>query len=155
MKKFLLPLLMLFAIAMTSCKSVQFGLAYDVSISGDGDGQFEVSFPQGSYAMDGTATLALIVGDTLKFGAQEVSYKADILKSGDAKKIAAMKAVNDSIAYQFNATAGSGTYDIWIRGMVKELATGLSFSVNRHLTNRDNRLYKAPAVDGDAYPFIE
>lgn len=144
-------------IGMTSCKSVQFGLAYSVDISGDGDGELEVTFPQGSYAMDGTAKLHLNLGDTLKFNSVEPVTKADVLESGNTKKLAAMKAVNDSIANQFNACAGSGTYDITIQGKVTEIGTGLTFEVNRRLTNRE-QLRKAPAVNGDVadpYPFIK
>ena len=158
MKKSILNLILaLFAmVAMTSCKSVQFGLAYNVNLTGDGDGQFEVTFPQGSYAMDGTAALALHLGDTLKFNSVEPVTKAEVLESGNAKKLAAMKAVNDSIANQFNACAGSGTYDITIHGKVTEIGTGLTFEVNRRLTNRD-QLRKAPANGdvADPYPFIK
>lgn len=146
-------------IGMTSCKSVQFGLAYNVNLSGDGDGQFEVTFPQGFYAMDGTAKLHLNLGDTLKFNSVEPVTKAEVLESGNAKKLAAMKAVNDSIANQFNAFAGEGTYDVLIQGKVTEIGTGLTFEVNRRLTNRE-QLRKAPALKGDTtqldlYPYIK
>ena len=142
---------------MSSC-GTQFGLAYNVGITGDGDGQFEVTFPQGTYAMDGTAKLALNLGDTVLFNEKTPTTKAEVLAKNNKKQIAAMKAVNDSIANQFDATSASGTYDVTIQGKVTEIGTGLTFEVNRHLTNRDVK--RAPALKGDTtpldlYPYIK
>lgn len=136
--------------ALVSCNT-QFGLAYQVKLTGDGDGQFEVTFPQGSYAMDGTATLALNIGDTLPFNTP--TTKAEVIANGNPRQLKALKAANDSIAQQFNATAGSGTYDIWLKGFIKEIGTGLVFEVDRHFTNRENNApLRAPA--NDPYPYI-
>ena len=139
--------------ALCSC-GTQFGLAYGVKLTGDGDGQFEVTFPQGSYAMDGTATIDLNVGDTIPFG--KVTTKAEVIERGDAKQLAALKAVNDSVAQQFNATEGSGTYDLWLHGFVKETGTGLIFEIDRHFTNRPPNAarLKAPADLSDPFPFV-
>ena len=154
MKKFLFMLLCA-ALTLTSCKSTQFGLEYNVAITGDGDGEFEVVFPEGSYSMDGTATLALKLGDTIPFNSQQVSWQQEVLERGNAKEIAAMKAVNDSLASRFSANAASGTYDILVQGYVKEIGTGLTFSVNRRFTNREqpNKVKEATVVD--EFPFIE
>ena len=154
MKKFMFILAAILGLTLTSC-GTQFGLAYSVAITGDGDGKFDVTFPQGSYAMDGTAALDLQLGDTVMFN-DSVAYvtKAEVLEKGKAKELKAMKAVNDSIAEKFNAVAAEGTYDIWIKGYVKELGTGLTFSVDRRLTNREVKaLMKAPT--NDPYPFIK
>lgn len=149
MKKILFILMA--CMALVSCNT-QFGLAYQVQLTGDGDGQFEVTFPQGSYAMDGTATLALNIGDTLPFNTP--TTKAEVIANGNPCQLKALKAANDSIAQQFNATAGSGTYDIWLKGFIKEIGTGLVFEVDRHFTNRPApALRKAP--DADPYPFIK
>lgn len=154
MKKVILILTaILNSLAFTSC-GTQFGLAYSVAITGDGDGKFDVTFPQGSYAMDGTASLDLQLGDTVLFN--NAVTKAEVLEKGRAKELKAMKAVNDSIAEKFEAVAAEGTYDIWIKGYVKELGTGLVFSVDRRLTNRENAtLRKAKEVTNDPYPFIK
>ena len=146
----------LISLALTSC-GTQFGLAYSVAITGDGDGKFDVTFPQGSYAMDGTASLDLQLGDTVMFN-NDTTTKAEVLRKGKAKELKAMKAVNDSIAEKFDAYAAEGTYDIWIKGFVKELGTGLVFSVDRRLTNRENEtaLKKVKGVvENDPYPFIK
>ena len=148
MKKILFILMA--CMALVSCNT-QFGLAYQVKLTGDGDGQFEVTFPQGSYAMDGTATLALNIGDTLPFNTP--TTKAEVIANGNPRQLKALKAANDSIAQQFNATAGSGTYDIWLKGFIKEIGTGLVFEVDRHFTNRENNApLRAPA--NDPYPYI-
>ena len=139
-------------VALTACNT-QFGLAYNVSLTGDGDGQFEVTFPQGSYSMDGTASLALKVGDTIPFN--KVTTKAEVIMKGNERELKALQQVNDAIAEQFNATEGSGTYDIWLKGFIKEIGTGLIFEVDRHFTNRPPNLRKAPANAADKYPYIK
>ena len=156
MKKLMFILVSILTLTLTSC-GTQFGLAYSVAITGDGDGKFEVTFPQGSYAMDGTAALDLQLGDTIMFN-DSAAYvtKAEVLERGKAKELKAMKEVNDSIAEKFNAIAAEGTYDIWIKGFVKELGTGLTFSVDRRLTNRDVKALKKASVNlNDPYPFIK
>lgn len=86
MKKFMFILAAILGLTLTSCKTTQFGLAYSVAITGDGDGKFNVTFPQGSYAMDGTAALDLQLGDTVMFN-DSVAYvtKAEVLEKGKAK----------------------------------------------------------------------
>lgn len=153
MKKFLfIAFAIINSMIFTSC-GTQFGLVYGVQLTGDGDGQFEVTFPQGSYEMNGKAALALNVGDSVLFNdtTAKVAYKKDVLLRGNQKEIEAMCRVNDSIANQFNAFDGEGTYDIWLKGFVKEIGTGLVFSVDRHFTNRMKAVRKN---DNDLYPFI-
>lgn len=155
MKKFLIfAFALVSSFILTSCNT-QFGLVYGVQLTGDGDGQFEVTFPQGSYAMDGKATLALNVGDSVLFNdtTHTVAYKNDVLARGNKKELAAMKRVNDSIATNFEAFVGDGTYDLWLKGYVKEIGTGLIFEIDRRFTNRD-ALRKSPALENDPYPFI-
>lgn len=156
MKKFLFAIIA--CLALCSCNT-QFGLAYGVKVTGDGDGQVEVTFPQGQYAMDGTATIYLNVGDTMPFFGKKVTTKAEVIEHGSAKQLAALKAANDSIAEQFKATSGSGTYDLWLNGFVKEIGTGLIFEVDRHFTNRPPNAQKVRRSPGDViadpYPFIK
>lgn len=157
MKKFLIfALAMISSLVMTSC-GTQFGLVYGVQLSGDGDGQFEVTFPQGSYEMDGKAALALNVGDSVLFNdtAKKVTYKSEVIERGKKKELAAMKRVNDSIATNFDAFVGDGTYNLWLKGYVKEIGTGLVFEIDRHFTNRDAALKKSPAAEQDLYQFIK
>jgi hypothetical protein len=154
MKKILFLLAMTLAIAMTSCTKTQFGLEYNVAVTGDGDGDFEVTFPQGSYAMNGTAAVQLTVGDTMLWQTQEYVLQNRVLQSQDADAITALRLVNDAMTTQFNATATSGTYDLLIDGYVTEIATGLTFSVHKRLTNRDSvPIDKLQAIT-DEYRFV-
>ncbi len=153
MRKFLFIVLAIIgSMVFTSC-GTQFGLVYGVQLTGDGDGQFEVTFPQGSYEMNGKAALVLNVGDSVLFNdtTTKVAYKKDVLLHANKKELEAMRRVNDSIATQFNTFDGDGTYDIWLNGFVKEIGTGLVFSVDRHFTNRMKVVRKN---DNDLYPFI-
>jgi len=151
MKKILFALMA--ALLMCSCGQ-QFGLAYGVGITGDGDGNFAVTFPQGAFAMDGTATIDFFVGDSIPFGTQ-LTTKAEVIEKGDPKQLAALQKANECVAKQFGATAtqGDGTYDLWIHGFIKELGTGLVFEIDRHLTNRTNNI--ARALSDDPYPFVK
>jgi len=154
MKKFLFALIaVMFSIMTTSC-GTQFGLVYGVQLTGDGDGQFEVTFPQGSYAMDGKATLALNVGDTVLFNGEKVTTKNEVIEHANKKQLQAMKQVNDSVAAYFNAVSGDGTYDLWLKGYVKEIGTGLVFSVDKHITNREVLLKRTVKTD-EFCPYIK
>lgn len=149
MRKILFTLCMCFALC--SCHS-QFGIAYGVKLQGDDDDQVQVTFPEGSYAMDGNATIALHVGDSIPFG--KVTTKAYVLEHGSARDLAALQAVSDSVTYQFDATAASGTYDLYLYGYVKETLTGLIFEIDRHWTNRD-KAKRLKAHSSDPYPYIK
>ena len=151
MKKILIFAIAIVSLMLTSC-GTQFGLVYGVHLTGDGDGNFTVTFPQGSYAMDGKATLALNVGDTVLFNdtTMKVSSKREVLRNGKTRELKAMKKVNDAMEENFNAFVGDGTYDLWIRGFVKEMGTGLIFEIDKHLTNREN--LRAPKREDDCNP---
>ena len=149
MKKILFACLA--AMLMCSCGQ-QFGLAYGVSLSGVGDGKFDVAWPQGSFAMDGTAAIDFVIGDTIPFGT--VTTKADVLAKGDKKELAALRMVNDSIARQFGVTDGEGTYDFWLHGFVKETGTGLVFEIDRHFTNVPSKALRLAAKD-DPFPYVK
>ena len=153
MKKFVFLIMACVAMLMASCDT-QFGIAYGVSLTGDGDGKFEVAFPQGTYAMDGTAVIALNIGDTIPFGGQTVTTKAEVIAKGDSKELEALQKVNKFVASDFSTTEGGGTYDLWLKGFIKETGTGLIFEVDRHFTNRlqGQRLAANP---NDPYPFIK
>lgn len=152
MKNLILSAVIFAVFALTACQT-QFGLVYDVNITGDGDGQFEVIFPQGSYSMDGKADLALILGDSIAFN-ETATLKQEVLDRNKKKELKALNAVNEAMAEQFDAHSESGTYDILIQGTVKELGTGLSFSVYKRLTNRDTANV-TEVLATDEYPFVK
>lgn len=137
---------------LSSC-GTQFKIVYGVNIAGEGDGNFKVTFPQGSYAMDGKASLELLVGDTLKFNDTEIRTKAQVLSENKSRELKALKSINDSIDNQFNAFIGDGTYDLWLHGFVKEEVTGLVVEVNKHLTNKSSSLKSTREID--KFPYIK
>lgn len=148
MKKILFA--MLACLLLVSCDT-QFGLAYGVSLSGVGDGKFDVAWPQGSFAMDGTAAIDFVIGDTIPFGT--VTTKADVLDKGDKKELDALQQVNDFVAKQFGVTDGEGTYDFWLHGYVKEIGTGLIFEIDRHITNIPSKVLRT--ASNAPYPYIK
>jgi len=135
-------------LGFTSCKTTEFGLVYNVEVTGDGAGDFRVDFPEGHYAMNGTAALELQVGDTVPFN--QVTTKAEVLESNKTKEVETMRQVNAAVGEDFTATAASGTYDVNIDGTVTEVATGLTFSIHKHLTNRNVAGAPARAAAQDA-----
>lgn len=148
MKNFIFGLTFIFTIILTACNT-QFGMIYDVTLTGNGDGNFEVTFPQGSYSMNGAADFALVVGDTIPFN--NVVTKETILANNNKKQINALKKVNNYVADEFEAFSGEGTYDLWIKGYVKEMGTGLVFEVDRHITNKE----VTKSASNDPYPFVK
>lgn len=155
MRKFLFVLVAIFSmVALQSCKTAQFGVDYAATVTGDGDGQFDVLFPQGRIAMDGTAAIDFRVSNDSTVLNQKVYTKQQVLESGDKDQLKALKECNDYIANNFEAYAAHGTYDITIHAYVRERVTGIGFEANKHLTNRlQNRAPRA--TDSDPYPFIE
>jgi len=150
MKKFLLfAVIALIAVtAFTSCdkdkKDNGFGIVYSTNIDGEGEGQFQVTFPQGSVAMNGNATLNFLISNDKSILTAATVTKDQILTSGDTEKIKVLNQCADFIATQYAIqdvdTEGSGTYDFWIKGYIMEKMTGLKFEINRHITNKDSLL---------------
>lgn len=159
MKKiFMLMALVLSALMVTSCKTTEkFGVDYKLTTVGDGDGNVRVEFPVGHFYMDGKASLDLLVSnDTTPV---VTVTKADVLKSGDAKMMKAMETVNTFMADEVKSeTEAGGSYDIMIKGVVRERLTGLAFEVEKHLTNRPDTTAGAPtrgAVANDMFQFVK
>lgn len=159
MKKFyFLAAILALAVSFTSCKTAQFGVAYAVTVVGDGDGQVDVSFPQGRFAMDGTAGIDLRVSNDTNVLTAPVTCKAFVLNENDPQHLKALRLCNDFMEQEFvvNETEAGGTYDILIKGFVRETLTGIGFEVEKHLTNRANAPSRVTRVEQvmDAYPYI-
>jgi hypothetical protein len=142
---------------MTSCKGqAAFGVDYAAVVNGDGDGNFDVTFPQGRVAMDGTAVIDFRASNDSSIINGKVYTKQEVLQSGDAEKIKALEACNAYMADKFEASAASGTYDIWIKAFVRERVTGIGFEAEKHLTNRVKSNAPSRAKeDNDPYPYIK
>lgn len=158
MKKFFAIMMIAFTmmVGFSSCDkktdNVNFGVDYTLTVAGDGDGQVEVTFPQGRLGMNGDADVDFCLSnDTVSMDTLMMVSKANILSEGDSVKVDAMRKVNDYLASQFNATAASGTYDLSVRGYARERVTGLCFEIDRHFTNRDS----VNLTVGDEFMYIK
>lgn len=121
---------------LVSCKS-EMGLAYDVSVSGDGDGLVDVQFPQGHFDLNGTATFDLCAADSIPFVKANHLTKQQIVESGNKKYVAALDYVQAEME-KINATEAGGTYNLLIDGQVLVYPFNIAVKVHKRLTNRDN-----------------
>lgn len=132
-------LLLVTASSLTSCTTTQnFGVVYELNVTGDGDGQFDVTFPNGKFGMDGKANLGFILtNDSSKLlMANKALTTEQIIKSNDPKQLTALANVNAWTEANFKATSASGSYAIRICGYVKETLTGFIIAIDKILTNR-------------------
>jgi len=143
MKKIFFTLLLAVAMAFsfTSCKTqenVSFGVVYNVQLTGDGDGQVAVTFPNGSFDMNGDADLAFKYSNdtTSLLKASKALTAEQIEEDGTKDEKQALTNVNGWLDQNFGATAASGTYDVRVQGYVKETLTGVIIAVDRRFTNR-------------------
>ena len=125
------------ATSCTSCNpSVQFGIEYSLVSSGETTGDVSVSFEGGHFNVDGDAKYSFSWANSfplLKAG--NMVSLSEALESNDAKTATAAKYVNDWLDRSLKVSSASGTYDIYIKGYVKETATQITFSIDRHFTN--------------------
>lgn len=136
MKKIFIFLMLGIGMMLTSCKT-EMGLAYNVAVTGDGDGLIDVQFPQGNFEMNGTATINFYAADTVPFVKAEYLTKQQVLESGNKKYVAALDYVQAELE-KVNATDASGTYDLLIDGEVLIYPFNIAVNVHKRLSNRDN-----------------
>jgi len=134
------------SLVLTSCdtesENAQFGIVYNVTVDGDADGNVNVTFPNGKFEMNGDADLAFVYSnDTIQaLQGLNVLTAEEIIAFNDANQLAALNAVNSWVDETFtvSATQAGGTYDVVIKGYVKETLTGLVIAIDKRLTNREN-----------------
>lgn len=132
-------LVLVMGFGMTSCTATQsFGIVYDLNVTGDGDGQFDVTFPNGKFGMDGKAGLGFeLSNDTTKMLMANNALTAEqIQASNDPKQLTALANVNTWVDQNFQATSATGSYDLLIQGYAKETLTGIVIAVDKRITNR-------------------
>ena len=142
MKKFLcLIVAALLVVGLTSgcnsCSSdVHFGIEYSLQSNGTANGDVAVTFEGGSFTIDGEANYAFSWQNTILLTkANNAISLEQALGAKDARTADAAKKVDDWLNNSINVTAAGGTYDLYIKGYVKETATGLTFEIDRHFTN--------------------
>lgn len=146
MKKFIMMIALAFSmIAMQSCKDTQFGVTYSLTATGDAVGNVQFNVPVGHFAVNGDADLDVLVSNdttpAVLFGAaedDEVFALGEALESNETDVLAASTAVEGWLQENFSVNDAGGDYYIHIVGFVRENLTGLTFSVDKVFSNRDN-----------------
>lgn len=140
MKKFLLLIAGIMLLA--ACNKTDYKPLYNISITGDADGQVDVSFPDGKFAIDGATNLAFSYGNadsTVTFSNQPDLTVEQGIKSAD-KNVCRfandVKAIDDSIS----ATSAGGTYRLVIDARFYDPVTGTEVHTHKVLSNRENEL---------------
>lgn len=129
----------MFAVSCTSCgNDVKFGVEYDLSVTGKTDAAVAVDFTNGHFSVDGAANLDfgysnVETPDVLQTG-QAVSL-SEALASNDARVAKAAADVDEWLTSSVSVTDFVGTYDLYIKGYIKETLTGLKFEVDKRITN--------------------
>lgn len=144
MKKFLcLMVAVLLVVGLstgcTSCnKDVHFGIEYSLQSNGTANGDVEVTFEGGSFSIDGEANYAFSWQNTILLTkANNAISLEQALGAKDARTADAAKKVDDWLNSSIQVVSAGGTYDIYIKGYVKETATGITFDIDRHFTNKE------------------
>ena len=133
-KLFMVILAAIMMFSFASCNScskddVKFGVEYALNINGDADGDVAVTFDQGALKLNGTAALDFVVSnmDTVAVNG-DLPLLDSLLISNDLKTVEAAEAMSAEVD-KFAATAASGTYDLYLKGRVRERVTGLEARV--------------------------
>lgn len=130
-----------------SCnQDVNFGIEYSLQSNGTANGDLAVTFDGGSFTLDGKADYTFSWQNTiLLMKSVDAISLEQALCAKDARTVEAAKKVNDWLVNSIQVTSLGGTYDIYIKGYVRETATGLTFAIDRHFTNPETpaeKLYK-------------
>lgn len=120
-----------------SCSSdVHFGIEYSLQSNGTANGDVAVTFEGGSFSINGDAKYTFSWENTILLTkANNVVSLEQALVSKYARIADTAKKVDDWLNSSINVTAAGGTYDLYVKGYVKETATGLTFEIDRHFTN--------------------
>ena len=121
----------------TSCSNdVHFGIEYSLQSDGQANGNVALTFDGGSFDLNGEADYALNWSNTILLANQVDGIPlATALESKDMHTLEAATKVNEWLDNSIKVTSAGGTYDIYVKGYVKETATGLTFAIDRHFTN--------------------
>jgi len=136
MRKFLFLMMCCIGLVLTSCKT-EMGLAYNVAVQGNGDGNVEVTFDQGKFAMAGTAAIVFYAQDSVPFIKSTVVSKKQVLESNKKDYIEALDLVQASME-NITATSAGGNYDLNVEGYVTVYPLNISVEVHKHLSSKDN-----------------
>ena len=140
MRKFIFiiaaALTLVFANACTSCNNnTNFGIEYSLQSDGLASSMIEIAFNGGSFTMNGDANYALSWNNTVFLKNAEATPLESALESKNIKTVEAAKRVNDWLNDSFKLVSAEGMYDIYVKGYIKEIITGIIFKVDKRFTN--------------------
>lgn len=149
MKKMLILLLSL-CVAITtlsSCKDNPFVLDYDASVTGDCDGCLQVNTPTSetdvlTLTLNGQADIAFHYGKPEALRTTDVNaiYVNGLkVAKPSRKQLRIAERLRQSADDKFTATVISGTYRIHFLAHITDKTTGISVTVDKTLTNRENQ----------------
>lgn len=134
----LIVILAAIAAMSCSCENKSFGIEYELGSNGTTDGYVDVTFPSGQFSINGDASyqfdwsnVDVVIPDN------EVMSLAYGLGAKDAKVAEAARYVDGWLEDAVKVTDAGGDYDIYVKGYVRETFTGLTFSVDKHFTNKE------------------
>ena len=137
MRKFIILLSVALAALSCSCQNDSFGFEYALNSNGATDGKVTLVFPNGEFSLDGDAGYVFTWSNADKLRAVNTLSLEEALVSNDAKVAKAANDVNNWLESAIHVTDAEGNYDIYVKGYVKETLTGLTFSVDKHFTNKE------------------
>ena len=126
------------AMTVASCTGDKtFGFEYALNSDGTTDGSVALVFPNGEFSIKGDAGYDFAwtnVDKELLFG--EALSLEEAVEANDEKVAKAANEVNNWLESAIHVTDAQGNYDVYVTGFVRETLTGLTFSVDKHFTNK-------------------
>ena len=121
----------------SSCSGgdVGWGIEYSLQSDGQANGNVALTFDGGSFTLNGEADYAFTWSNTILLRDVGGIPLETALASKDVRTVDAATKVNDWLDNSITFTSAGGTYDIYVKGYVRETATGLTFAIDRHFTN--------------------
>ena len=132
-------LAMFATVSSCSCNnSDPWGVEYSLQSDGKTDANVAVQFFNANLSLNGGADYVFNwtnVNTPEVFHATKALVLNDALTYSDIQTAQAAEYVNNWLDEWFKVLSFDGTYDIYIKGYVKETKTQITFSIDRHFTN--------------------
>ena len=119
-----------------SCDNKSFGIEYSLNSDGVTDGSVTLAIPNGEFSLKGDASYQFAWSNTKLLTAESLPLDESLVAK-DAKVSKAANDVNNWLESAIQVIDADGDYDIYVQGYVKETLTGLTFSVDKHFTNKE------------------
>ena len=140
MKKFIIAFILgLFTVGLSSCscsnENEPFGIEYNLTSDGMTDGHVTVVIPTGEFMLHGNADYQLVCTNVDTLYTDNTKLLKESIVKGDNETVKAASYVDNWLDKSIYISDYSGSYDVYVKGFVKETKTGITFSIDRHFTN--------------------